>query len=278
MTDAEQTVGQTKPTEEQKALHAEAVATLRDAEAKVEAIIERGEVQAALDVARDSDFDKGRTEAVEEINAARHEAALIVNDAIDRIQELMDEADDPEEGERLVAILHASIDEPRPGIRFSDQLEVNEGQDVSGIEAAALRTEATLDAVMLPFLERFEHGMEALDEPEEDVDDHAHALHSDTVNLPRVGEVTVPGGLYTVVFVVLAVVTIVEVILAESPIPNVIAYPVLAALSIGKAVLVVLYYMHLMEDSRIFAWAFGLPLGMAALIIVFLLIVNPFVY
>ncbi|MEL7234214.1 MAG: cytochrome C oxidase subunit IV family protein, partial [Chloroflexota bacterium] len=59
---------------------------------------------------------------------------------------------------------------------------------------------------------------------------------------------------------------------------NAIGYPLLAALSIGKAVLVVLYYMHLREDSRIFAYAFGIPLGMAALISIFLLLVDPVIY
>ncbi|MEO0560902.1 MAG: cytochrome C oxidase subunit IV family protein [Chloroflexota bacterium] len=107
------------------------------------------------------------------------------------------------------------------------------------------------------------------------LDDHdQHALHSDTVHIAG-REITMPGGLYTLVFVVLAVVTIIEVALAESPLPNPIAYPILAALSIGKAVLVVLYYMHLMQDSRIFAWAFGIPLVMASVIVMFVMFVQP---
>ncbi|MFZ4816494.1 MAG: cytochrome C oxidase subunit IV family protein [Phototrophicaceae bacterium] len=104
-----------------------------------------------------------------------------------------------------------------------------------------------------------------------------HALHNDTVDLFGTS-VTVPGGLYTVVFGVLAVVTLIEILLAESGLPGVINYPLLTALSIGKAVLVVLYYMHLRQDSRIFAWAFGAPLVIAALIIGFLLLLNPVLY
>jgi cytochrome c oxidase subunit IV len=104
-------------------------------------------------------------------------------------------------------------------------------------------------------------------------DDH-HALHSDTVKIGD-REITMPGGLYTLVFVVLAVVTLIEVLLAESPLPTVISYPLLAALSIGKGVLVVLYYMHLMQDSRIFAWAFGIPLGMASVIVLFVMFTQP---
>jgi len=113
------------------------------------------------------------------------------------------------------------------------------------------------------------------DEPVElDTHDEAHALHSDTVKIGG-REITMPGGLYTLVFVVLAVVTLIEVVLAESPLPNGVAYPLLMALSIGKAVLVVLYYMHLMQDSRIFAWAFGIPLGMASVIVFFVMFLQP---
>ena len=88
-------------------------------------------------------------------------------------------------------------------------------------------------------------------------------------------EITLPGGLYTLVFIVLAVVTLVEVVMAESPLPPQISYPLLAALSVAKAVLVVLYYMHLLQDSRIFAWAFGIPLGMASLIVIFVMFLQP---
>jgi heme/copper-type cytochrome/quinol oxidase subunit 4 len=101
-----------------------------------------------------------------------------------------------------------------------------------------------------------------------------HALHSDRVKIGD-REITLPGGLYTLVFIVLAVVTLVEVVLAESPLPPQISYPLLAALSVAKAVLVVLYYMHLLQDSRIFAWAFGIPLGMASLIVVFVMFLQP---
>lgn len=101
-----------------------------------------------------------------------------------------------------------------------------------------------------------------------------HALHSDRVQIAG-REFSLPGGLYTLVFIVLAVVTLVEVMMAESPLPPQISYPLLAALSVAKAVLVVLYYMHLLQDSRIFAWAFGVPLAMAAVIVVFVMFGQP---
>jgi len=102
----------------------------------------------------------------------------------------------------------------------------------------------------------------------------AHALHSNRVKIGD-NEVELPGGLYTLVFIVLAVVTLIEVVMAESPLPPQITYPLLAALSVGKAVLVVLYYMHLLQDSRIFAYAFGIPLAMAAVIVVFVMFGQP---
>ena len=110
----------------------------------------------------------------------------------------------------------------------------------------------------------------------EHADGHGHA-HSDTVVING-REMTIPGGIYTVVFGVLALVTIIEVALAESPLPRGIEIPILSALSIAKAVIVVMYYMHIKDDSRIFIWAFGFPLAMAALIIIFVMAIDPFSY
>jgi cytochrome c oxidase subunit 4 len=265
-------------TEQTKALHAEAVETLRRAEAKIDAILERSEVKSALEIVQSDEADGAKATAKRLIAEAHDEARVIAQDAIETINALMDEAGDPAEAQRLTAIIHAALDDPRPGVRFSEHVDDVGDGEIGHVEAAALRFEGALNAVMLPFLDQFERGLAGLEEPgEARAQAFEHALHSDTVDLFG-REITVMGGLYTVVFGVLAIVTIVEVILAESPMPNVIAYPVLSALSIGKAVLVVLYYMHLREDSRIFVWSFGLPLAMAAMIIIFLLLVNPVTY
>lgn len=101
-----------------------------------------------------------------------------------------------------------------------------------------------------------------------------HALHSDEVKFGG-ATFTMPGGLYTFVFIVLAVVTLIEIVLAESGLPAGVTIPLLSALSIGKAVLVVLYYMHLLQDSRIFAYAFGIPLAMASIIVLFVMYMQP---
>lgn len=263
-------------TEQEKTLHAEAVETLRDAEREIEAIIDSADVQAALAVAQGDDFDSAKQDALATVEDARTRAHVLAHEAIDKINALMEKAGDPAEAQRLTAVLHAAVENPRPGVRFSQHLDEAAELELDRVEANTLRLEGALNAVTDPFFDKLNAAMESASRPAA-TPDHDHALHSDTVDLFGT-QVTVPGGLYTVVFGVLAIVTIIEVAMAESGLPGSIAYPLLSALSIGKAVLVVLYYMHLREDSRIFAWAFGLPLGMAGLIILFLLLVNPVVY
>ena len=265
-------------TENTKELHLEAIDILREAEAQIETILEHADIKAAITVANGDDVNGAKDSALNTLADAQQRAESIAQNAIERINSLMVEAGDPAEAERLTAVLQSAIDNPRPGIRFSEHLERVSDEEVTGIEVAALKAEGALSAVMNPFLSDFEDALANLSKPVSTPHAHAdHALHSDTVDLFG-NEVTVPGGLYTVVFVVLAVVTIVEVLIAESGMPNVIGFPLLSALSIGKAVLVVMYYMHLREDSRIFIWSFGVPLAMAALIIIFLLIMNPVTY
>lgn len=105
--------------------------------------------------------------------------------------------------------------------------------------------------------------------------EHDHAAHSDghgnshgdtSVFLGR----TFPFPIYTVVFGVLAAITIVEVIISELP-EGFIGNLLLLVLSGIKAVLVVLYYMHLKEDSRVFAIVLIIPLLIALVALLFLM-------
>ncbi|MBE2268050.1 MAG: cytochrome C oxidase subunit IV family protein [Anaerolinea sp.] len=82
---------------------------------------------------------------------------------------------------------------------------------------------------------------------------------------------TIPLPLYTVVFITLAVITIIEVVIAEIVPEGALKTVPLLVLSLGKAVMVVLFYMHLREDSRIFALALILPLLIALVSALFLL-------
>lgn len=82
---------------------------------------------------------------------------------------------------------------------------------------------------------------------------------------------TIPLPLYTVVFITLAVITIIEIVIAEIVPEGALKTVPLLVLSLGKAVMVVLFYMHLREDSRIFALALILPLLIALVSALFLL-------
>ncbi|MDR3576794.1 MAG: cytochrome C oxidase subunit IV family protein [Anaerolineaceae bacterium] len=70
---------------------------------------------------------------------------------------------------------------------------------------------------------------------------------------------------YVGVFVVLAVLTVVEIGITYLPIPRI---PVLVPLALLKAALVAMFYMHLRFDRRIFTtlFAFGLLMGFGLLI------------
>lgn len=105
--------------------------------------------------------------------------------------------------------------------------------------------------------------------------DHTHA-HSDTL-LPytMVMGRKLPYPLYTVVFMTLAVLTIVEVGIVEIFPAGWLATLLLIVLSGFKAVLVVAVYMHLREDSRIFAVALALPVLVALIATLFLAMVPP---
>lgn len=76
--------------------------------------------------------------------------------------------------------------------------------------------------------------------------------------------------IYTTVFMTLGVLTVTEVLIAEI-ISSDAKIPLLLGLAVAKALLVVLFYMHLKDDSRVFAVALAVPLGMAILSALFLL-------
>lgn len=70
---------------------------------------------------------------------------------------------------------------------------------------------------------------------------------------------------YVGVFVVLAVLTLVEIGVTYLPIPRI---PVLVPLALLKAALVAMFYMHLRFDRRVFTslFAFGILIGLGLLI------------
>lgn len=95
--------------------------------------------------------------------------------------------------------------------------------------------------------------------------------HSDTTIIMG-REITVPGGIYTVVFGVLAVATLIEIILAEFP-RGFLTIPLMLSLALVKAILVVMYYMHLKSDSRVFTIVLLLPVVVTLLATLYLIAV-----
>src|SRR2546423_13383168 len=71
-------------------------------------------------------------------------------------------------------------------------------------------------------------------------------------------------GVYLRVAAVLVILTVLEVGVFYVPAFHPVLVPVLLVLSAAKFALVVMFYMHLKADSRMFTFLFGAPLMLAA--------------
>lgn len=135
--------------------------------------------------------------------------------------------------------------------------------------------QASEDASHTPVAEGFDKAVRGVMKAIESMDGHsesAHTAHSDTV-LILGRSITVPGGIYSVVFGALAALTVFEVLVAELT-DGGIGTIILVAASILKAVLVVYFYMHLNRDNKVFALALLIPLFMV-LVATFFLVAVP---
>jgi cytochrome c oxidase subunit 4 len=72
---------------------------------------------------------------------------------------------------------------------------------------------------------------------------------------------------YFLVFVLLAVLTVVEIWISGLDISKSRQITVLMAFATGKALLVVLYYMHLRYESRILSYVLLIPLAIALMFV-----------
>lgn len=142
-------------------------------------------------------------------------------------------------------------------------------------EAVANVVSATEDAADSEPVQAFDSAVQGTMNAIESVADsepaHAHHAHSDTVVLPFVGEKTMPGGMYTAVFIILGILTAAEVLIAEVFGDGFIRIALLIAIALGKAALVVWFYMHLKDDSRVFLLTLMLPLIVSLLSVLFVL-------
>lgn len=115
------------------------------------------------------------------------------------------------------------------------------------------------------------------DDPIDMTHDHSH---SDTVTLPFFGTFDIAGGIYTVIFIALALLTVIEVLAAEAFSVEggallTIQISVLMLAALAKAVLVVTFYMHLNTDNRIFRIVLGIPFTMVILLTIYLALIPP---
>jgi cytochrome c oxidase subunit IV len=91
------------------------------------------------------------------------------------------------------------------------------------------------------------------------LESHSHA--------PAQGHHQPNEGTYFAVFIALAILTVVELLVVYVPGLKV---PALMGLMIGKAWLVVQYFMHLKYDAKIFSWTFLIPVVSGVIITLFL--------
>ncbi len=141
---------------------------------------------------------------------------------------------------------------------------------IAGIEASENVTESPVVQAFDEGVSAIEEGIEALSSADEAERAFAetHAHHGDTTTLfGRTFDIPI----YTAVFMALGVLTVLEVMLAEllggiEP----LKIAVLLGIALAKAGLVVVFYMHLNTDSRVFAITLALPVFLLAIVAVYL--------
>jgi cytochrome c oxidase subunit 4 len=101
----------------------------------------------------------------------------------------------------------------------------------------------------------------------------SHTGHEDHGDVTVVLGREIPLPLYTVVFLALGILTIIEVLIGG--IEGAFRIPLLLGFAVVKAYLVVYYYMHLKTDSRVFAVVLAVPVFVALVSLLFALVTPP---
>lgn len=81
-----------------------------------------------------------------------------------------------------------------------------------------------------------------------------------------------PVGTYLMIALILTVITALEVAIFYIDALSGVILPLLLTLSTGKFVLVVMFYMHLKTDSRVFTSVFMAPMALALFLVISLVI------
>lgn len=145
------------------------------------------------------------------------------------------------------------------------------------VEAAEQIREAAEAAEDSPVVQAFESAKQGIAEAVENVAPPPPA-HKEEAQAELVGSTTtirgrvIPLPIYTVVFIGLGILTLIEVGISLLP-HGFLTIPLLLGIATAKAGLVVWFYMHLNHDSRIFAITLLIPFVMVILTTLFLMIV-----
>jgi cytochrome c oxidase subunit 4 len=102
-------------------------------------------------------------------------------------------------------------------------------------------------------------------EPEPSMDHVETQSHAETHDHPGYGT-------YVVIAVILTIITALEVAVFYIPALASALVPILVTLSAGKFILVVMFYMHLRMDHRLFTSVFVAPLLLAMFLVVAMIV------
>jgi len=214
--------------------------------------------------------------AATEAEEAVEEVAATVETTEDVAEEAATEAEEATErvGTEELKAIAASVPPPdtyQPG--EGEILEKTVAAEESatafdkGVTGMVKETEALAQTAPVKAFGRavtaLQRGIESLNETPE-----GHDPHNTDVTVFRGKVYEIP--LYTSVFLVLGVLTLIEVLVAEIITADAITVPVNLGLAVSKAALVVYYYMHLNHDSKVFRWTLLVPVVVGLLSALFL--------
>jgi caa(3)-type oxidase subunit IV len=154
---------------------------------------------------------------------------------------------------------------------MADKGKKSKGGGESAKKAASVAVKPSAKAEPLALVKQ-EH-VEA-DAPDHEPDDHAHDghAHAAVAHAPGAAHGHKPNiKEYLWIFVILAVLTLLEVVLAQIGINKALLGVALVGLALTKAAIVGLYYMHLKSETRVLKLTVALPLAAPTLYAVVLM-------
>jgi caa(3)-type oxidase subunit IV len=204
-------------------------------------------------------------------------------DEEDKVEEILDDRQPQELSDEEVEQIAEAPPDPTEypegqAEEMQERLEEGEREPTVVEEAVVEAVETTEQLSETAPAETFGRGVTAVQETIEAAGGPPETVREAQADAHHHGDTTVilgreyPVPVYTSVFIALGVLTVLEVTIAEL-IPGDIKIPLLLGIGIAKSLLVVIFYMHLNTDSRLFALTLAAPVFFAVLITFFLLAV-----